>query len=144
MFAPRKIESRPEWADSDDIRIYTISTTGRPVERSAYRNQLVAMKAARPHDWKNTPAFAIFHDGETRRYLILARWDNGNELFAVTAVEDAIGWIEDSAKFSFCLHDMEVFRRERTLFIRTMDTPTPDLKAYRAAPAISGDSAALA
>ena len=133
MFAPRTLECRPEWTGADGIRIHTISTTGAPVDRTPYLAHLAAMKTTRVADWLSTPAFAIFHDGAERRYLVLAHWDNGNELFVRVSVETEHGWVEDASRFSFCLHDLEVFRLERAAFIATMDTVSPDLAAYREA-----------
>ena len=133
MFSPRTRETLPAGTDGDGIRIHTISTTGRPVAPAPYLNRFALMKAARPRDWSATPAFAIFHDGATRRYLLLARWDNDNELFVDVAVETETGWVEDASRFSFCLHDLDIVRDERAAFIRTMDTASPDLAAYRTA-----------
>lgn len=36
-------------------------------------------------------------------YLVLAWWDNNNELFTSVFVRTPQGWVEDQARYSFCL-----------------------------------------
>lgn len=141
MFVPRKIESRPEWCESNGVRIHTITVHPREVERSHFRTKLADMLTTSPIATAGMPGFAIFHEGQSRRYLILGHWDNDNELFVRTAVETESGWEEDPRKFSFCVHDMEVFQKERRAFLNTIDTESPDPVAYRhAIPAYTCES----
>ncbi|RDI96909.1 hypothetical protein DVT68_19490 [Dyella solisilvae] len=130
MFQRRAIERHP--LDADGIKLYTIAATARPVALSAYLPQLARMKQARPIDWRATPAFAICHDGASARYLVLGWWGNDNEMFVAVAVEQERGWIEDAARYSFCLWDMEVMWHERNAFVERMYGAEPSLAAYRA------------
>ena len=132
MFSERRIESLPADADTDGIKIYTISATGEPVDASPYLARLRLMKTARPVSWRDTPAFAICHDGASARYLTLGWWGNDNEMFVAVAVTQPEGWIEDLGRYSFCLWDMEVMWHERNAFVRHLYGLTPDLDAYRA------------
>ena len=131
MFSPRKIESSPEWSDSDGIKIYTISAHQRPVDQAPYLERLAEVKEHKAVPWATTPAFAIFHEGAKFPYLILAWWGNDNELFTSVSVNTDSGWVEDSAVYSFCVYDLEVFWHERNFFVKHMYCSTPRLESYR-------------
>ncbi|MGB4344420.1 MAG: hypothetical protein WBJ03_12490 [Moraxellaceae bacterium] len=133
MFTPRTIESDPAWQDADGIKLYTISAHARAVDRHLFEDRLQQVKAARHIDWANTPAFAILHDGAGCLYLILAWWGNDNELFTSVSVLTSDGWMEDPARYSFCLFDLEVFWAERNFFIEHLYCSTPDIDRYRQA-----------
>lgn len=133
MFNPRTIESHPAWQDADGIKLYTISAHARPVDRHLFEDRLQQVKAARHIDWTITPAFAILHDGASCLYLILAWWGNDNELFTSVSVQSPDGWMEDPARYSFCLFDLEVFWAERNFFIEHLYCSTPDIDRYRQA-----------
>lgn len=130
-FVPRTIDSRLQWQDSAGTKIYTVSITGTPVDRSPYEPRLAAMKAVRNIDWPRTAAFAIFHEAALR-YLVLAWWGNDNELFTAVSVQEAGGWVEDPARYSFCVWDLQIIWHERNAFIDLVYRPRPDLDAYRA------------
>jgi len=131
-YTTRKTESAPDWLDQDGVKLYTISTHGGPVNQSPYLERLARIKAERAIDWPSTPAFAILHDGASMRYLVLGWWGNDNELFTSVSVETDTGWVEDSARFSFCLWDMEVMWFERNAFVDTIYSDSSDLASYRA------------
>lgn len=133
MFIPRKIESFPSWLDADGIKIYTLSARNQPVDRHLFEPRLLQVKANRAIAWASTPAFAIFHEGASCLYLILAWWGNDNELFTSVSVLTEQGWIEDPARYSFCLFDLEVFWAERNLFIQHLYCANLDLEGYRRA-----------
>lgn len=132
MFHPRKTETHPGWSDPDGIKLYTISAHHQPVEKAPYLAQLAKLKQQQPIAWSSTPAFAIFHDGATLKYLVLAWWGNDNELFTSVSVQTPAGWVEDPARYSFCAYDLEVMWQERNFFIECLDCAAPDLAAYRA------------
>ncbi|PKM23265.1 MAG: hypothetical protein CVV10_00135 [Gammaproteobacteria bacterium HGW-Gammaproteobacteria-14] len=132
MYQPRKIESNPSWLDADGIKIYTISAQNQPVNQATYLRRLSEVKQNKPVIWEATPAFAIFHDGATCQYLVLAWWGNDNELFTSVSVNTASGWIEDPSQYSFCLWDLEVLWHERNYFIEEVYCAKPDLESYRA------------
>lgn len=131
MFSPRKIESRPEWSDSDGIKIYTISSHHRPVDQTPYLERLAEVKEHKSVSWPTTPAFSIFHEGARFPYLILAWWGNDNELFTSVSVNTDSGWVEDAAEYSFCVYDLEVFWHERNYFVEHMYCSAPSLETYR-------------
>ena len=83
-------------------------------------------------DWKNTPAFVIFHKGNTMNYLVLSWWGNDNELFTSVSVEVSDNnWLTDSKQFSFCLYDMEVMWQERNIYIDLIDCEFPSIEKYQ-------------
>ena len=132
MYRPRKIESNPSWQEEDGIKLYTISATNSAVEHAGYLPRLAEVKRAKLDDWSTVPAFAIFHDGASCQYLVLAWWGNDNELFTSVSVKTSAGWIEDPSRYSFCLWDLEVFWHERDFFIEHLYCSNPSLSAYRA------------
>ena len=131
MYKPRHITSETDWLDNSGIKIYTVSTTGDKVEQSKYLQRLSDVKSARDIDWLKTPAFVIFHDGESCDYLVLVWWDNDNELFTSVSVKKDGEWLEDANKFSFCLYDLEIFWIERNIYINTIDCSQPSLHKYQ-------------
>jgi hypothetical protein len=132
MFQPRRIESQSDWLDADGVKIYTISARSTEVIQAVYLDRLKEVKSQRPIDWAKTPAFALFHDGATGRYLVLCWWGNDNELFTSVSVETVEGWIEDPSRYSFCLWDMEVMWFERNQFVECLYGENSSLEKYRA------------
>lgn len=133
MFKPRRTESSPGWLDEDGIKIYTVSADNSAVNQGKYLPRLAEVKNLKAVDWPVTPAFTIFHEGASVPYLVLAWWGNDNELFtSVSALLDS-AWVEDPARFSFCLWDLEVMWFERNAFVKHVYCERPDLGAYRAA-----------
>ena len=133
MFHPRQIESHHTWSCPDGIKIYTISANHQPVHQESYLVRLAEVKMRKAVAWSSTPAFAVFHDGAAFRYLVLAWWGNDNELFTSVSVQTESGWVEDPARYSFCLYDLEIFWHERNYFTQFIYCPTPNLAGYRAA-----------
>ncbi len=131
VFKPRNIESRQDWRDEDNIKLYTITALDAPVDQGPYLARLAEVKRQKAVNWPNTPAFVIFHEGATYRYLVLAWWGNDNELFTSVSVHEGDGWVEDPAKYSFCLWDLEVFWFERNAYVDLVYCDAPDLDAYR-------------
>src|SRR5438105_4161439 len=131
MYRRRRIESHADWSDTDQVKLYTIAGHDRPVALTAFLPRLAQVKAQRQVPWASTPAFAILHDG-VAPYLILAWWDNDNELFTSVSVQTESGWIEDAARYSFCVYELEIMWHERNFFIESVYCPAPDLAAYRA------------
>ncbi|WP_201313785.1 hypothetical protein [Dyella sp. EPa41] len=131
MFRPRRIEHLPIDTDTDGVKLYTITPGNEAVSASVYLPRLELMKQARPVSWSDMPAFAIFHDGASARYLTLGWWGNDNEMFIAVATQAALGWVEDLGRYSFCLWDMEVMWHERQAFVKHMYGMRADLAAYR-------------
>jgi hypothetical protein len=131
-FLPRLIRSTSPGVDGDGVKLYTISAHGRAVNEGPYLVELDRAKKDTSVIWRATPAFAIFHDGATAMYLVLAWWGNDNELFTRVSVREESGWVSDPEKYSFCLWDMEVMWFEREAFIRHIYNGAPDIQSYRA------------
>lgn len=132
MFRHRRIEHLPIESDPDGVKLYTIAASDEPVQVAVYLARLAEMKLARRLSWRDTPAFAICHDGAGARYLTLGWWGNDNEMFVAVAVTQPEGWVEDLSRYSFCLWDMEVMWHERNAFVKHMYGMHADLAAYRA------------
>lgn len=116
MYQPRTITSDPAWSDPDGVKIYTVSVSGRPVDQTRYFARLAEVKRAKPVAWPSTAGFALFHDGASAEYLVLAWWGNDNELFTSVSVRTPKGWVEDPTRFSFCVWALEiVLERARLL-----------------------------
>lgn len=131
MFRQRRIESDSGWSDADGIKIYTVSASGAAVEHNDYLPRLAELKATKPVEWSQTPAFAIFHDGSGAQYLVLAWWGNDNEMLVSVSVRQDDGWVEDPGRYSFCLWDLEIMWAERNLFIEHLYCAEPSLHDYR-------------
>jgi len=131
MYQPRTIESDVHWIDIDGIKIYTISAANKPINISMFNKRLATVKSQSEVNWRETAAFAIYHDGENYKYLVLAWWGNDNELFTSVSVKIKHKWVIDPKQYSFCLYDMEVMWRERNIYIETMDCEVPSLIGYR-------------
>ena len=140
MFEPRRIDSHASWLDADGVKLYTISARARTVEQTGYRARLAQVKTGIEIDWPSTAAFAIFHDGATAAYLVLAWWGNDNELFTSVSARSTQGWVEDPRRYSFCLWDLEVFWFERNRYVELVYRAAPDLDAYRAARLVARDA----
>ena len=123
MFSKRKIECINKYKDPDELKLYSISFSGEQVDAFKYIERLSAIKIAKGLDWKSIPAYAIFHDGEEREYLIFCWWLNGNELFHSVSVKEDNGWVEDSSKYSFCVYDLEIMWAERNYYVQAIQQP---------------------
>jgi hypothetical protein len=131
MFRARTIRGPLDWKDADGGKIYTISANGQAVDQVPFHERLKAVKQARALDWNATPHFAIFHQGASFPYLILAWWGNDNELFNSVSVLTEQNWIEQPEKYSFCVYDLEIFWAERNIFVDTVYCWTPSLERYQ-------------
>ncbi|MGH8235059.1 MAG: hypothetical protein ACREPU_12835 [Rhodanobacteraceae bacterium] len=133
MFMSRNVRTSRNWLDADGAKIYTISIDHDAVDHAAFLARMVEVKASRRVSWPETAHFPIFHCGITFRYLILAWWGNDNELFTSVSALTESGWVERPERYSFCVHDLEVFWEERNIYIDTMLGGHADIHAYRSA-----------
>ncbi|MGI0119933.1 hypothetical protein [Zooshikella sp. RANM57] len=131
MFLKRKVECVTEYTDPDGMKLYSISFSGSKVDASKYIERLAAVKNEKALNWADIPAYAIFHDGEEREYLIVCWWLNGNELFHSVSVKEGGAWVEDPNKYSFCVYDLEIMWAERNFYIQTVDCENASIKEYR-------------
>ena len=131
MFSKRKIEYLNDYKDPDEVKVYSISYSGEAVDESKYVARLSEVKNQKGLEWASVPAYAIFHDGEEREYLIFCWWLNGNELFHSVSVKENFGWVEDASKYSFCVYDLEIMWAERNFYIETIDCETQSIDEYR-------------
>lgn len=129
-FAPRNIEALKN-SSSHGLKLYTISCTADPVETAKFWGRLEEIMEQRGLG-PNTAGFAILHEGDTMPYLVVAWWENENELFTSVSIQrEGRGWLEDPEYYSFCLWDLEVIWHERNSFIRHCYSGKRDLAAYR-------------
>lgn len=131
MFKERVTEPLAGYSDPDGIKLYSIAFEGKTVNAAEFTPRLNEVKKQQGFDWATTPAFAIYHAGETRDYLIVCWWMQGNELFHSVSVKDQESWVEDPSRFSFCVYDLEIMWAERNFFIKAIDTDTPSLPMYQ-------------
>lgn len=77
-------------------------------------------------------AIKIRHAGRDVLYLVLAWWDNQNELITQTWVRLSPGdvWKPGADAHSFCVWDLEILWHERNAFVRHVLAERPDLDAY--------------
>jgi uncharacterized protein (DUF2461 family) len=130
-YSPRLTRATTPFLDADGIKTYTISARERSIDEAPFRAELSRLKGREGKEWRQTPAFAIFHDGQAALYLVLAWWGNDNELFVRVSVKAVDSWVVDPDQYSFCLWDMEIMWFERSAFIRQMYGGASDLDAYR-------------
>jgi hypothetical protein len=64
--------------------------------------------------------FVIVHQGRTGDYVILAWWDNENELPLRVFVRDQDGWRTARPNESVCVWDLEVIWHERQAYVATV------------------------
>ena len=58
--------------DPDGVKLYTVSAHWRAVDEAPFLAELEQLKKSNALNWQTTPAFAIFTDGQTAEYLVLA------------------------------------------------------------------------
>lgn len=131
MYAPRIIRTAQTPRDSDGVKLYTISARDDRVDESAFHQEVQRVKGLCTVDWARTASFAIFHEGVSALYLVLAWWDNGNELFTRVSVREQDDWVSDPSRYSFCVWDMEIMWFERQSFIRHLYSGEPNLANYQ-------------
>lgn len=136
-YAPRPIEFHGprEWGGWR-IKLYSIRSGDRPLDWPAFAPALQLVEAALP-----IPAvalgrpglgFVIAHQGRTGNYLVLAWWDNENELplrVFVRGPADA-DWRPARDGESICVWDLEVIWHEREAYIASMLTGASDAHGY--------------
>ncbi|MCX5689780.1 MAG: isochorismatase [Planctomycetota bacterium] len=81
--------------------------------------------------------FLIRHPGINQHYIILAWWDNQNELITHVLVRSNAPdgtWVDARGQYSFCVWDLEVFTRERERYVQFVLTPAagPQIDRYLA------------
>jgi hypothetical protein len=76
-------------------------------------------------------ALLIRHSGVGAHYVVLAWWDNQNELLTRVLVRDDLAWRDADGRYSFCVWDLEVMWDERNTYVRHVLSPPggprPDL-----------------
>ncbi len=118
------------------LKSYSIVYGNTPFDRAAFNagldlahRQLPAPAAA---PGRPGVGFVIFHQGRTGPYLILAWWDNENELPVRVFLQEGAGWRSAAAGESFCVWDLRVIWHERESYVHTMLNGRPDEAAYLA------------
>lgn len=121
------------------LKQYDISYDGEPVSEVDFRaGVLLALSELQhPAVSRNRPGigFLIRHAGRDAHYVVLAWWDNQNEMLTRIIVRDLLvgtPWHDAAGKFSFCIWDMKVLWHERNAFVKHVMSPAagPDVHGY--------------
>lgn len=119
------------------LKIYSVRYGQSPLDWGRFKTGLAVAEAALPTP-AVTPArpgvgFMILHQGRTGNYVVLAWWDQENELplrvFVQRSASEAWRPARDSE--SICVWDLEVIAHERNAYVASVLSPTgADLPAY--------------
>ncbi len=119
------------------LKQFDISFDDAPVSDFATGVNLALNDLPLPAQTRDRPGvgFLIRHAGREAHYVVLAWWDNQNELLTRIFIRDAAAqtpWRDAAGKFSFCIWDMKVFWHERNAFVKHFLTPPagPDEQGY--------------
>ena len=121
----------------------TPGPSGAPVEvpaaiyapGEAFALSLLPTPAAAPD--RPGIGFLIRHPGLNQHYIILAWWDNQNELITRVLVRPNTSdgtWEDAQGRYSFCVWDLDVFAHERERYVQHVLTPAagPQINRYLA------------
>ncbi len=135
-FAGRTTRFRGVTRDAGySIKRYDISL-GAQLEDELYREgvERVLTLLPQPPVTRDRPGLGLLlrHSGDGVHYIVLAWWDNQNELLTRVLVrEEGTPWRDAGGRHSFCVWDLEVIWDERNTYVRHMLSPPggprPDL-----------------
>jgi hypothetical protein len=126
-FAPRQIRfhglrERGAW----QIKLYSVLYGSGPLDLGSFESGLRLAESALPQpaitNGRPGLGFLIAHQGRTGDYVILAWWDNENELplrvFVRRSRDDH--WRAAEGSESVCVWDLEILWKEREAYVKTM------------------------
>lgn len=122
------------------LKVYSIVYGEMDLDHPTYDEGLALALDDLPEDavTESRPGvgFVIFHQGRGVHYLVLAWWDNENELplrvFVRGSDEPSI-WREARGAESICVWDLQVIDFERDAYIKAiLSGGPPDIDAYLA------------
>ena len=136
-YRPRKIEKKGliehgEWS----IKLYSIVQAGTVFDASDMHRGLTLACAELPKPARDSlrlgVAFAVFHQANAGRYIVLCHWDNVNELPTIVLVRSPheLEWRRAQSRESFCVWDLQVMYAERQIYIDTMLTGARSVEQY--------------
>ena len=109
------------------LRTYTITLPGEQLEKEMFEAGLGQAAESLPQpaigQGRFGVGFVIFHQGRGMSYIVLAWWSRENELPMHVSVRQRqleAPWRSASGEESICVWDIEVLKRERDLFVRTV------------------------
>ncbi len=133
-------EPRPiEFLGSEELagyrlKMYSIVYGGESFERRRFDDgwELAVAELPQPSQNAGRPGigFAVLHQGRTGDYLILAWWDNENELPIRVFVHDAKGWRPAGGGESVCVWDLQVVAHEREAYVAELLRDTGSIERY--------------
>jgi hypothetical protein len=121
---------------SNRLKAYSIVYGDAPFERDAFDAglELAEHELPAPAVAPGRPGvgFVILHQSRIGPYIILAWWDNDNELPVRVFLQQDANWRPAGPSESFCIWDLRVLWHEREAYIRTMLNGSPDVAGYLA------------
>lgn len=140
-FAPRPVTFRGVIDCAGyQLKSYSIVCGDVALDESVYEEGMKLVERALPQPAidRHRPGlgFVIFHQGEGVHYLVLAWWDQVNEMplhVWVHTFEPETQWREAQGGESVCVWDLEVIAHERTCYVEEIlsKADAPDFDAYR-------------
>ena len=136
-FSPRPIEWMGVMRHGDwRIKRYAIVFGGVALDEARFARGIPMALAALPDvaatERRPGVAVLIAHQGRTGDYLVLAWWDNENELpIRVLVRDEGRGeWRPAAANESFCVWDLEVLWAERNAYVESVLGGAADVEGY--------------
>ena len=124
------------------MRVYTITFPGEQLDHDRFEEGLALGVASLPQPpvaaGRFGVGFVILHQGRGMDYIVLSWWSRENELPMRLFVRPRPGaehWRSAQGEESICVWDIEVIKRERDLFVRTVLAAPgdPDVESYLSA-----------
>jgi hypothetical protein len=127
-FEPRRIgfhglRSSGDWR----LKLYSVAYGAAPVDWDRFAPAIAMCEASLPEPAVSAErpgvGFMIAHQGKTANYMILAWWDNQNELplrVFVSTDRRNESWRPAQGSESICVWDLEVLWGERQAYVATV------------------------
>src|SRR5690606_18314330 len=109
------------------LREWRITLPGETLDQAAFEAGLALASTALPHppaaEGRVGAGFVIFHQGRGVDYVVLCWWSRENELPIRVFVRERAPnaqWRPGRGEESVCVWDLEVIRRERDAWVKTV------------------------
>jgi hypothetical protein len=105
------------------LKAYSVAAGGQPLRRESFSEgqeaALAALPMPVPAPGRTGAGLLIYHQGYVANYVVVAWWDNENELPIRVFVDDGGGWRAAHVHESVCVWDLEVIWFERNAWVAT-------------------------
>jgi hypothetical protein len=105
------------------LKAYSVVAGGHPLRRQSFNGgqaaALAELPAPVPAPGRSGAGLLIYHQGHFANYVVVAWWDNENELPIRVFVDDGGGWRAARTHESICVWDLEVIWFERNAWVAT-------------------------